>query len=124
MARVRSNRAQRRRAQRGRQHPHIPLAEAPGILPGLPGGAPYNTEEARAAVMDEVMAAVRELHPGDEQRRQEQERLGITGYRRQRYKRADSPTGGQGVVLGEFEDDRPELPPMWREGPGGAVIFE
>lgn len=94
-----------------------------GILPGLPGGAPYNTAAEKAAVMDEVFEAVKELHPGDEQRKEERERLRIPAERKLRYKREAVPGIGKGVVLGEFEDDR-ELPVHWRPAPGGGVVFE
>lgn len=107
---ARSNRQQRRRAQRGRGHDPVippPVTAMSGILPGLPGGPPYNTDEERAAVMDEVYAAVRELHPGDEARKVQIERLGISGRRVLRHKREAVPGIGEGVLLGEFEEERP-----------------
>lgn len=123
---ARSNRAQRRRATAR----HIPAsyssAALAGALPGLPGGVPYVTDEERAAFAADRLSALEELHPGFEARRVQIERLGIAGRLVVRHAREAAPDGlGQGVLLGEFEEDVPSLAVLKRRlTERGAVVFE
>lgn len=106
MARVRANRAERRRRQ-GRPSSalrNIPPEYSTAIAPGLPGGAPYVPIEELYAEAERHFDAVAEMHPGMVQRARDVARLGISGRApRLRHVRESAPGGlGRGVVLGEF----------------------
>lgn len=124
MARVRANRAERRR-RRGQSSP-APVGVSSAIAPGLPGGAPYVPMEELYAEAERHFDAVAEMHPGMVQRARDVARLGVSGRApRLRHARESAPGGlGKGVLLGEFtsKSARSEIVLPEKRTPGGLVL--